>query len=104
MDYNFLRSRPKIKSLMGAMLQPIFLSGSTSPKQVTTRLLSGPEVIKLFSHLTQLSMTCNMLINVKMPTTIVDILIFISMVDTSFEGLIARKVFNFQHFRFYDLL
>ena len=38
---------------------------------------SGPEVIKLFSCSTQLSMKFIMLINVKMPTT-VDILIFLA--------------------------
>ena len=39
-----------------------------------------------------------MLINVKMPT-IVGILTFISMINTS-EILIARNVFIFQHFSF----
>ena len=43
-------------------------------------------------------------INVKMPTiTIVGILTFISTINTS-EGLKARKIFNFQHFSFYELL
>ena len=37
----------------------------------------GPEVIKLFSCSTQLSMICSILINVKMPT-IVSILTFMS--------------------------
>ena len=38
---------------------------------------SGPEVIKLFSSSTQLSMKFSLLINMKMPTT-VGIFIFIS--------------------------
>ena len=44
----------------------------------------GPEVIKLFSCSTQLSIKCIMLINVKMPT-IVGILTFISMINTTSE-------------------
>ena len=36
----------------------------------TARLVPGPEVIKLFSCLTQLSMTFSLLINMKMPTDI----------------------------------
>ena len=43
-----------------------------------------PEVIKLFSSSTQLSMKFILLINVKMPT-IVAILTFISMINTAFE-------------------
>ena len=39
--------------------------------------MPGPEVIKLFSYSTQLSMKFFVLINIKMPT-IVGILIFIS--------------------------
>ena len=42
---------------------------------------SGPEVIKLFSYSTQLSIKFIMLINVKMPT-IVGILTFISKINT----------------------
>ena len=45
-----------------------------------------------------------MLINDKMPTTIVGILTFISMIHTTFENLKARKVFIFQHFSFYEKL
>ena len=44
-----------------------------------------------------------MVINVKMPT-IVGILIFMSMINTTFEHLKAMKVFIFKHFRFYDNL
>ena len=40
-----------------------------------------------------------MLKNIKMPS-IVDILTIISMIDTTFESLEARKIFNFQHFSF----
>ena len=52
---------------------------------------------------TQLSMKFIMLINVKMPT-IVGILIFISMINTTSEHLKARKVFIFKHVRFYEHL
>ena len=52
----------------------------------------GPEVIKLFSCSTQLSMKFILLINVEMPT-IVGILIFISMINTTSERLEARNFF-----------
>ena len=45
---------------------------------------SGPEVIKHFSYSTQLSTKFILLINVKMPT-IVGILTFISMINTTSE-------------------
>ena len=63
----------------------------------------GPEVIKLFSCSTQLSMKFNMLINVKMPT-IVGILTFINMMNTKFKRMKARNVFIFQHFSFHKEL
>ena len=44
-----------------------------------------------------------MLINVKM-STIVDILTFISMINTKSESLKAIKVFTFQNFSFYEQL
>ena len=44
-----------------------------------------------------------MTINVKVPT-IVDTLTFISMIHTTSESLIARKVFIFQHVSFYGHL
>ena len=46
--------------------------------------MPGPEVIKLFSYLTQLSTKFILLINIKMPT-IVGILTFISMINTTSE-------------------
>ena len=61
-----------------------------------------PEVIKLVSCSTQLWMKFIMPINVKMPT-IVGILTFISMINTTSEGLKAKKS-NFYHFSFYELL
>ena len=42
-------------------------------------------------------------INVKMPT-IVGILLFISKINTTPEGLKTRKAFIFQLFSFYELL
>ena len=50
----------------------------------------GPEVIKLFPYSTQLSTKFILLINVKMPT-IVGILTFISMINTAYDSLKARK-------------
>ena len=57
------------------------------------RALPGPEVTKLFSCSAQLNMKFILLINVKMPT-IVGILTFISMINTS-ESLKSRIVFIF---------
>ena len=51
---------------------------------LTNTGLCGPKVMKLFSYSTQLSTKFIMLINVKMPT-IVGILIFISMINTTSE-------------------
>ena len=64
---------------------------------------SGPEVIKLFSYSTQLSMKFILLINVKMPT-IVGILTLISMINTTSEGLKAKSFFICQYFSFYEQL
>ena len=63
----------------------------------------GTDVIKLFSCSTQLSMKFILLINVKMPT-IVGILTFISRINTASKNFKARKIFNFQHFSFYEQL
>ena len=64
---------------------------------------SGLEVIKLFSYSTQLSTKFILLINVKMPT-IVGILTFISMINTTPERLKARNFFICRHFSFYEQL
>ena len=61
-----------------------------------------PEVIKK-SCSYQLIMKLIVLINVKMPT-IVGILKFISMINTTFESLKARKVFALSAFYFYKQL
>ena len=61
------------------------------------------EFLKLFSCSTHLSMFSIMLITVKMPT-IVGILTFISMINTTSESLKAIKIFIFQHFSFYEQL
>ena len=63
----------------------------------------GTEVIKLFSYSTQLSTKIILLINVKMPT-IVGILTFISMINTTPERLKARNFFIFRYFSFYEQL
>ena len=65
---------------------------------------SGPEVIKLFfSCSTQLSTKFILLINVKMPT-IVGILTFISMINTTSEILRARNFLICQYFSFLEQL
>ena len=63
----------------------------------------GPEVIKLFSCSTQLRMKFILLINVKMPT-IVGILTFISMINTTYESLKARTICILPHFSLYEQL
>ena len=63
---------------------------------------AGPDVIKLFSYSTQLSTKFILLINVKMPT-IVGILTFISMVNTTTERLKARHFFICRYFSIYEL-
>ena len=55
------------------------------------------EVTKLFSCSTQLSMKIYPPHNVKM-ATIVGILTFISMINTTSESLNTRNIFIFQHF------
>ena len=64
---------------------------------------SGPEDIPLFTCSTQLSMKFIMLINVKMPT-IVGILTFISIINTTSERLKARNFFICQYCSFYEQL
>ena len=68
-------------------------------------LLPGPEVIKLFSWSTQLSMKFFLPINVKMPT-IVGILTFMRR-KNSILGLyepISRYFYTFEHFKFHAQL
>ena len=62
-----------------------------------------PEVIKLFSCSSQLSTKFIPLINVKM-LTIVGILTFISMINTTPERLKARNFFICRYFIFYEQL
>ena len=64
---------------------------------------TGPKVIKLLPCSTQLSTKIFLLINVKMPT-IVGILTFISMINTTSEGYRARNFFICRHFSFYEEL
>ena len=61
----------------------------------------GPVVIKLFSCSTHLSTKFILLIKVKMPT-IVGILTFISMINTTYERLKARHFFICRYFSFYE--
>ena len=68
------------------MLKPLDLMFLTSLSE------PGSEIINLFSCSTQLSMKFTMLITVKMPT-IVGILIFMSMINTTSEHLTARSLY-----------
>ena len=83
--------------------------GVTAPKMGVQQCISAvsesscPELIKLFSYSTQLSMKCILLINVKMPA-IVGILTYISMINTTSERLKARNFFICQYFSVYEQL
>ena len=68
-----------------------------------TKKATCPEVIKLFSYSIQLSTKFILLINAKMPT-IVGILTFISMINTTSERLKAWDFFNCRYFSFYEQL
>ena len=72
-------------------------------KKCTYRTRTGPEVIKLFPCSTQLSTKFILLINVKMPT-IVSILTFNSMINTTSKRLKARNFFVCRYFSFYEQL
>ena len=65
--------------------------------------ITGAEVIKLFPCSTQLSTKFILLINVKTPT-IVGVLTFISMINTTSERLKARNFFICRYFSFYEQL
>ena len=60
-----------------------------------------PEVIKLFPCSTQLNTKFILLIKVKMPT-IVGILIFISVINTTSESLKGRNFFICRYFSVYE--
>ena len=77
----------------------ITFANSLDPNQDRQNVGPGPKVIKLFSCSTQLSMKFILLIDVKMPT-IVGILTFISMINTTSER--ARNFFICRYFNFYD--
>ena len=62
-----------------------------------------PQGYKTFSSSTQLSTILFLLINVKMPT-IVDILTFISMINTTSKKLKARNFFSCRYLSFYEQL
>ena len=59
--------------------------------------------MKLFSCSTQLSRNFILLINVKMPT-IVGILTFVSMINTTSDRLKARNIFICRYFSFHEQL
>ena len=76
---------------------------STVFKLCQLHQILGPEVIKLVLCSTQLSTKFIMLINVKMPT-VVGILTFISMINTTSERLKARHFLICRYFSFYEQL
>ena len=67
-----------------------FLWEDPTQKGSSILKISGPKVIKLFSYSTQLSIKFILLINIKMPTN-VGILTCISMINTIYERLKAKK-------------
>ena len=73
------------------------------PVNVHAASVPGPKDINLFPCSTQLSLKFILLIYVKMPT-IVGILTFISMINTTSERLKARNFFIRLHFSFYEQL
>ena len=90
-----------IKSIFSFVGNTHSINGCYSPKIRSISSISGPRGYKNFLCSTQMSMKFIMLKNVKMPTIVV-ILIFMSMINTTSEHLKARKVFIFKHFRFYE--
>ena len=66
--------------------------------------ISRPRGYKLCSCSTQLSIKFIPLINVKMPTIVVGILTFISMINTTSERLKAIIFFTFWNFSVYEVL
>ena len=71
--------------------------------QVLNLYKSDPEVIKLFPFSTQLSTKFILLKKFKMPT-IVGILTFMSMINTTSERLKAIYFFSCRYFSFYEQL
>ena len=89
-----LKVAPLAKSHIKFQITPYILK----TVKFTKRILR-PEVLKLFSHLTQLSTKFILFINVKMPT-LVGILTFISMINATSEILEARHFFICRYFTF----
>ena len=79
-----------------------FLSLGFPTKYDSNHCQPGPEVMQLFSCSAQLSTEFILLINVEMPT-IVGILTFISMINTTSERPKARNFFICRYFSFYVL-
>ena len=82
---------------------PILTNCTIYSHERDPRRSTGPEVIKLLSCSSKLSIKFIMLINVKM-LTIVGILTFISMINATSERLKARNFFFFGILVFYEQL
>ena len=78
----------------------IFVAAS---QDLISHEIPGYEVLKPFPCIAQLRTKFILLINVKMPT-IVGILTFISMINTTSERLEARDFFICRYFTFYEWL
>ena len=95
----------EISSSQGISSHPgwIMLKITSRDMMIIVLASPGPEVIKLFSCSTPLSTKFILLISVKMPT-IVGILTFISMINTTYERLKAINFFVCWYFIFYEQL
>ena len=88
---------------MNLIFRHVYFSKYSRNIGTSLYLLPGLEAIKLFSFSTQLTTKFILLINVKMPT-VVGILTFISMINTTSEILKARHFFICQYFSVYEQL
>ena len=91
-----------VHHLAGATIQVANLIKYNFLKRMAIKVKQpGSEVINFCPCSTQLSINFIMLIKVKMPT-IVGILTFISMINTSSERLKGRYFFIYLYFSFYE--
>ena len=91
------QTKQKNVHVYSSILQAIFYYGNKHYASY------GPKVMKLFSYSTQLSTKFILLINVKMPT-IVGILTFMRMINTTSVRLKAIHFFICRYFSFYEQL
>ena len=97
-----IKQTKSMPSLDGYLLSTIFSFADLTLQPIQDNI-PGLEVIKLFSFLTQLSTEFILLINVKM-TSVVGILKFISLINTTSERGKARNFYMCQYFSVYEQL